>query len=254
MEAREDGSLRLFGGTFEIAGSGGDVLRGTYEDFIYSAPSAEGQYLGSGGFVITGGTGQFTDASGQGSWNATAQFTSDAGGTADHVWEGSISLVPQPIPFKWTSEGTFDVTRFPLGTAENTFSSSVPLDLNDVRFSHTVDAREDGSLGLVGGTFEVFADNGDALRGTYEDFIYGAPDAQGIYLGSGPFKISGGTGQFAGVSGQGSWSAKADFTSDSGGTAEPYLGRKYHPSPRSPSCHLYSQVMPTKIWNSTSTI
>ncbi len=220
VEARDDCSLRLFWGTFEIAATTGDVLRGTYEDFIYNAPSDKGVYLGSGAFELTGGTGQFAGAAGQGSWNASAQFTSNSGGTADHVWEGSVSLVPQPMPFTWTSEGTFDVTGFPLGTAVNTFSSSSPLDLNDVNFSHTVNARDDGSLRLFGGTFEIFADNGDALRGTYEDFIYSAPDAGEIYRGSGPFEISGGTGQFAGASGQGSWSAMARFTSDSGGTAD----------------------------------
>jgi hypothetical protein len=220
VDAREDGSLRLYGGTFEIKSTGGDSLRGTYEDFIYNAPTAEGIYLGSGPFELTGGTGQFLGASGHGSWNATARFTSSTGGTADHVWDGSVNLIPQPIPITWTSEGTFDVTNFPAGTAINTFSSSSPLDLSNVQFSHTVEAREDGSLRLYGGTFEIVGPGGDVLRGTYEDFIYGAPSAEGIYLGSGPFELTGGTGQFAGASGQGSWKATAGFTSATGGTAD----------------------------------
>ncbi len=126
----------------------------------------------------------------------------------------------QTIPFNWTSEGTFDVTSFPLGTAVNSFSASKPFDLKDVGFSHTVDARDDGSLRLFGGTFEITANSGDSLRGTYEDFIYTAPDEQGTYLGSGPFQFVGGTGQFAGSTGGGSWNATARFTSQTGGTAD----------------------------------
>jgi predicted dienelactone hydrolase len=129
-------------------------------------------------------------------------------------------LAAESIPIDWKSEGTFEVTGFPRGTAVNTFSTSAPLELNDVHFSHTVEPRDDGSLRLFGGTFEIAANNGDLLRGTYEDFIYEAPDEVGTYFGSGPFAIVGGTGQFAGHTGSGSWNATARFTSDVGGTAD----------------------------------
>lgn len=70
----------------------------------------------------------------------------------------ATSAQAQPIPLNWTSERTFDVTNFPLGTAVKTFSSSSPFELADVNFSHTIDARDDGSLRLFGGTFEISAD------------------------------------------------------------------------------------------------
>ena len=126
----------------------------------------------------------------------------------------------EPIPVNWTSEGTFDVANFPLGTAINTFSSSSPFEFAEVNFNHTVDAWQDGSLRLSGGTFQITANNGDLLRGTYDDFIYQVPNEQGTYLGSGPFEFVGGTGQFAGSTGGGSWNATARFTSDVGGTAD----------------------------------
>jgi hypothetical protein len=126
----------------------------------------------------------------------------------------------QTIPINWTSEGTFDASMLPIGTAVNTFSNSEPFDLSEVHFSHMIDALADGGLRLFDGTFTITRENGDLLHGTYQDFMYAAPNAAGQYLGSGPFTITGGTGLFANATGEGSWEAVAAFTSMTGGTAD----------------------------------
>ncbi len=61
----------------------------------------------------------------------------------------------------WTSEGTFDASALPAGSALNSFSSSSAFDFGDVDFSHTVAANDNLSvLTLSAGTFNITAGNG----------------------------------------------------------------------------------------------
>lgn len=211
--------LTLNEGAFKISAANGDQLNGTYEDFVYSLDDSGEKYDGVGQYTFTGGTGMFATASGGGSWSAVAAFTSDTGGTADHQWTSDLNL--SDIPVEWTSEGTFDASALPAGSALNNFSSSSAFRLGDVDFSHTVEANEDLSvLTLNGGTFSIAADNGDELHGTYEDFVYSLGDDGQTYDGVGDFTFTGGTGMFSNASGDGTWNAIAAFTSATGGTAD----------------------------------
>ena len=220
VSANEDLSiLTLNEGQFTINASNGDQLQGIYEDFVYSLDAETQQYDGVGDYTFTGGTGMFSDASGSGFWSAIAAFTSATGGTADHEWTNRLNL--PNIAIDWSSEGTFDARSLPAGTAVNSFSSSPAFNLGDVQFSHVVTANEDLSvLTLNNGVFEIPAENGDVLQGSYEDFVYTLQEDGATYNGAGDFLIAGGTGLFAGATGQGSWEAVAAFTSAAGGTAD----------------------------------
>ena len=97
----------LNNGVFEIPAANHDVLRGSYEDFVYTLQEDGTTYNGVGDFQITGGTGQFAGATGQGSWEAVAAFTSATGGTADHEWTGTLNLVA-PMPGDFQADGVLD--------------------------------------------------------------------------------------------------------------------------------------------------
>jgi hypothetical protein len=108
----------------------------------------------------------------------------------------------QTIDFTWTSEGTFHGSPIS-GTVLTTFSSSASLDLTEFHATYT----GQGGATRVSGPFEITAGNGDKLLGSFE--IVGAgPIHLGMNLGSGPFMFMGGTGQFAGATGQGTLDVK----------------------------------------------
>ena len=218
--ANEDLSeLALSAGSFSIHTASGDSLSGSYNDFIYTLTADGTNYDGVGSFEITGGTGMYSGATGRGNWSAVAAFTSTDGGTADHEWMGSLVL-PE-IVFNWTSEGTFDASSLPAGSAVNTFSDASAFNFVDVEFNQTVAANDDLSvLTLSSGAFSITAGNGDTLRGSYDDFVYTLQPDSPVYDGVGDFTFTGGTGVFAGATGSGSWQALAQFTSDDGGTAD----------------------------------
>jgi hypothetical protein len=71
------------------------------------------------------------------------------------------------------------------------------------------------------GPFEITATGGDKLFGSY-DIANSGPIGLGMNLGSGPFTFSGGTGRFAGATGEGTMDVKTtlDVFPTTGGTVE----------------------------------
>jgi polyhydroxybutyrate depolymerase len=108
----------------------------------------------------------------------------------------------QTIDFTWTSEGTFNGSPIS-GTVLTTFSSSDPLDLTQFYATYT----GQGGATRVWGPFEITAGNGDQLLGNFE-IVGSGPIHQGVNLGAGAFMFTGGTGQFAGATGEGTLDAK----------------------------------------------
>jgi hypothetical protein len=72
------------------AGASGDSVYLTVHDTICPT-STPGSFQLTGAFVITGGTGRFTDASGSGTVSAAVTFTSATSGTFAGTQSGTIS-------------------------------------------------------------------------------------------------------------------------------------------------------------------
>ena len=212
----DGGILQLNDGNFTIAAANGDTLLGAYTDFQYS-PSLEPAtgFTGSGDYTFNGGTGVFEGATGSGAWEAQAEFfpESSTAGTANHDWNGDLSLLQWPEPFEWRSEGTFDASTVPQ-SAVNTFTGTTigGVEITQVDFAHSITVLDGGVLQLNDGDFTVSAANGDTLLGTYTDFRYSPnPAPARDFAGIGEYVFTGGTGIFEGATGAGSWVAEAAF-------------------------------------------
>jgi hypothetical protein len=127
----------------------------------------------------------------------------------------------QTIDFTWTSEGTFNGSPS-AGTVVTTFSSSAPLDLTECHASYT----GQGGAARVSGPFEITARNGDQLFGSLE-IVGSGPIRLGMNFGSGWFMFTGGTGQFAGATGQGMMDVKttlSEFPTSTGDVEQEWRG------------------------------
>jgi hypothetical protein len=113
----------------------------------------------------------------------------------------------ETIEFTWTSAGTFNGLPSS-GVVVTAFSSSAPWSLVEFRSSYT---GQQGGTRLFG-PFEITAESADKLFGNY-DIVGSGPIRQGMNIGSGSFTITGGTGQFAGTTGQGTMEVITTLTS-----------------------------------------
>lgn len=81
--------------SFTFTDVAGDALFGTYEaEFFPGANPA--QFLGSGTFLFTGGTGPFAGASGDGTLSAVVDFTGPTTADSAIEWHGTLQVVPEP--------------------------------------------------------------------------------------------------------------------------------------------------------------
>jgi hypothetical protein len=103
----------------------------------------------------------------------------------------------ETIEFSWMSEGAFHGTPS-AGTVDTIFSSSAPFQLASFHSNYT----GEGGATRVFGSFEITADSGDKLLGNFE-IIGSGPIRLGTSIGSGTFMFTGGSGQFAGATGEG---------------------------------------------------
>jgi hypothetical protein len=110
----------------------------------------------------------------------------------------AASACAQTIDFMWTSEGFFHGTPA-AGTVDTMFSSSAPF--NNLTDSHATYTGSGGAMRTFG-PFEITAAGGDTLLGDF-DTLFTGPVRLGRNVGTGTFTFTGGTGQFAGASGQG---------------------------------------------------
>jgi hypothetical protein len=106
------------------------------------------------------------------------------------------SAYGQTIDFTWTSEGTFSGSFFS-ATADDTFTSSAPFNLTQSHVQLTGQPVSATDWRLLG-SFEITAANGDKLLGNYDT----TGQRNGFFF-TGPFRFTGGTGQFFGATGQG---------------------------------------------------
>jgi hypothetical protein len=106
------GATRTFG-PFEIIAAGGDKLFGSFE-VVNSGPIGLGMNLGSGSFTFTGGTGQFSGATGQGDMEVKTTLTTfpTNTGSVEQQWQGMITLVPATVPGDYNHNGTADAADY----------------------------------------------------------------------------------------------------------------------------------------------
>ena len=108
----EGGAMRVYG-SFEISALNGGELFGNY-DVCHPGPLGLGMNFGDGPFYITGGTGQFTGAMGQGMLDVITTLPTypTSSGPVEQDWHGSITLPEPPLLGDYNRNDSVDAVDY----------------------------------------------------------------------------------------------------------------------------------------------
>jgi hypothetical protein len=108
----EGGATRVYG-PFEISAPNADKLFGNY-DIRHPGPIGLGMNFSSGAFYITGGTGQFSGATGQGTLDVITTLPTypTTSGPVEQDWRGSVTLALVPVPGDYNRNGSVDAPDY----------------------------------------------------------------------------------------------------------------------------------------------